>query len=128
MRMLGELEAQVMRRIWDRDGPVTVRNITDDLRRDRPIAYTTVMTVMDNLRKKGWLRRTDHGRAYRYESTVTGDEYSAGVMRQGLAASSDPAAALMRFVGELSAEEASALEEVYRRLAGGNDASPGDAR
>ena len=49
MRMLGELEARVMRRIWDRDGPVTVRDITDDLRRDRPIAYTTVMTVMDNL-------------------------------------------------------------------------------
>ena len=93
MRMLGELEARVMRRIWDRDGPVTVRDITDDLRRDRPIAYTTVMTVMDNLRKKGWLRRTDQGRAYRYEPTVTGDEYSAGVMRQGLAASTDPAAA-----------------------------------
>ena len=128
MRMLGELEAQVMRRIWDRDGPVTVRDITDDLRRDRPIAYTTVMTVMDNLRKKGWLRRTDHGRAYRYEPIVSGDEYSADVMRQGLAASSDPAAALMRFVGELSAEEASALEEAYRRLAGGIGASPGDAR
>ena len=128
MRMLGELEARVMRRIWDRDGPVTVRDITDDLRRDRPIAYTTVMTVMDNLRKKGWLRRTDHGRAYRYEPIVSGDEYSADVMRQGLAASSDPAAALMRFVGELSAEEASALEEAYRRLAGGIGASPGDAR
>ena len=128
MRMLGELEARVMRRIWDRDGPVTVRDITDDLRRDRPIAYTTVMTVMDNLRKKGWLRRTDRGRAYRYEPIVSGDEYSADVMRQGLAASSDPAAALMRFVGELSAEEASALEEAYRRLAGGSGASPGDAR
>ena len=128
MRMLGELEARVMRRIWDRDGPVTVRDITDDLRRDRPIAYTTVMTVIDNLRKKGWLRRTDHGRAYRYEPIVSGDEYSADVMRQGLAASSDPAAALMRFVGELSAEEASALEEAYRRLAGGISASPGDAR
>ena len=126
--MLGELEARVMRRIWDRGGPVTVRDITDDLRRDRPIAYTTVMTVMDNLRKKGWLRRTDHGRAYRYEPIVSGDEYSADVMRQGLAASSDPAAALMRFVGELSAEEASALEEAYRRLAGGISASPGDAR
>jgi len=128
MRMLGELEARVMRRIWDRDGLVTVRDITDDLRRDRPIAYTTVMTVMDNLRKKGWLRRTDQGRAYRYEPTVTGDEYSAGVMRQGLAASSDPAAALMRFVGELSADEASALEEAYRRLAAGDGANPGDAR
>src|SRR5262249_60113881 len=97
-------------------------------RRDGPIAYRGVMRVMDTPRKRGGLRRPDHGRAYRYEPIVSGDEYSAGVMRQGLAASSDPAAALMRFVGELSAEEASALEEAYRRLAGGNGASPGDAR
>jgi len=54
---LGDLEAQVMRRIWARGEPATVRDIVGDLRRERPIAYTTVMTVMDNLRKKGWLRR-----------------------------------------------------------------------
>ena len=46
------------------------------------------------------------------------EEYGAGVMRQALAASSDPAAALMHFIGELSAEEAGALEEAYRRLTG----------
>jgi len=73
---------------------------------------------MDNLRKKGWLRRHQDGRAYRYESAVSGEEYSAGVMRQALAASSDRAGTLMHLIGELSAEEASALAEAYRRLAG----------
>lgn len=118
MRALGELEAQVMRKIWARPGPVTVRDIVGDLERERPIAYTTVMTVMDNLRKKGWLRRQQDGRAYRYEPTVSGEEYSAGVMRQALAASSDRAGTLMHFIGELSADEATALAEAYRRLTG----------
>lgn len=118
MPALGDLEAQVMRRIWARGRSATVRDIVGDLQRERPIAYTTVMTVMDNLRKKGWLRRRADGRAYRYEPLVTGEEYGADMMRQALAASSDRAAVLMRFVGELSAEEAGALEEAYRRLTG----------
>jgi predicted transcriptional regulator len=115
---LGDLEAQVMSRIWARGRPATVRDIVGDLQRERPIAYTTVMTVMDNLRKKGWLRRRADGRAYRYEPLVTGEEYGADMMRQALAASSDRAAVLMRFIGKLSAEEAGALEEAYRRLSG----------
>jgi predicted transcriptional regulator len=118
MRKLGELEAQVMSKVWARPSPVTVRDIVDDLQQDRRVAYTTVMTVMDNLRKKGWLRRHQDGRAYHYEPTVSGEEYSAGVMRQALAASSDRAGTLMHFIGDLSAEEAGALAEAYRRLAG----------
>jgi predicted transcriptional regulator len=115
---LGDLEARVMRAIWARGQPVTVRDIVGDLLRERPIAYTTVMTVMGNLRTKGWLRRHAAGRAYRYESLVSGEEYSAGLMRQALAASTDRPAALMHFIGELSAEEAAALEVAYRRLTG----------
>ena len=118
MPALGDLEAQVMRRIWVRGKPVTVRDIVGDLRRERPIAYTTVMTVMDNLRKKGWLRREPDGRAYRYEPLISGEEYSAGLMRQALEASADRPAVLMHFIGELSADEADALEEAYRRLTG----------
>ena len=118
MPALGDLEAEVMRRIWARGGAVTVRDILGDLERERPIAYTTVMTVMDNLRRKGWLSRRPDGRAYRYQPLVSGEEYSAGLMRQALAASSDRPAVLMHFIGELSAEEADALEEAYRRLAG----------
>ena len=115
---LGDLEARVMRRIWARREPVTVRDVLGDLQRERPIAYTTVMTVMDNLRKKGWLRRQAEGRAYRYAPLVSAEEYSTGLMRQALAASSDRPAVLMHFIEELSADEADALEEAYRRLAG----------
>jgi predicted transcriptional regulator len=115
---LGDLEARVMRRIWVRREPVTVRDVLGDLQQERPIAYTTVMTVMDNLRKKGWLRRQAEGRAYRYAPLVSAEEYSAALMRQALAASSDRPAVLMRFIGELSADEAAAVEEAYRRLAG----------
>ena len=99
MPALGDLEAQVMRRIWARQEPVTVRDVLGDLQRERPIAYTTVMTVMDNLRKKGWLRRAAEGRAYRYAPLVSAEEYSAGAMREALAASSDRPAVLMHFIG-----------------------------
>jgi len=115
---LGDLEAQVMRLIWVRGKPATVRDIVGDLRRERPIAYTTVMTVMDNLRKKGWLRREPDGRAYRYEPLISGAEYSASLMRQALEASNDRPAVLMHFIGELSTEEADALHEAYQRLTG----------
>src|SRR5262245_1229630 len=111
MPALGDLEVQVMRRIWARHGPVTVRDVLGDLQADRDIAYTTVMTVMGNLEKKGWLRREAEGRAYRYEPLVSSDDYSAGLMRQALDASTDRSAALMHFIEELSADEASALEE-----------------
>lgn len=118
MRALGNLEARVMRAIWAHHYPVTVRDIIGDLQGDRPTAYTTVMTVMDNLRKKGWLTRQPDGRAYRYQPLVTAEEYSATMMRQALSASSDRAAALMHFIGNLSADEAEALTEAYQRLTG----------
>lgn len=116
MPALGDLEVQVMRRVWARREPVTVRDVLGDLQLERPIAYTTVMTVMGNLEKKGWLRRHAEGRAYRYEPLVSAEEYSTELMRQALAASTDRPAVLMHFIEELSAEEATALEEAYRRL------------
>src|SRR5215472_2089590 len=117
MPALGDLETQVMRRIWARRGPVTVRDVLGDLQRDRNIAYTTVMTVMGNLEKKGWLRRHAEGRAYRYEPLVSAEEYGAALMRQALEASSDRPAVLMHFLGELSPQEAAEVEAAYRRLA-----------
>jgi predicted transcriptional regulator len=128
MPALGDLEVQVMRRIWARREPVTVRDVLGDLQADRPVAYTTVMTVMGNLQRKGWLRRHADGRAYRYEPLVSAEEYSAGLLRQALAASGDRPAVLMCFIEDLSAEEAAALQEAYRRLGGqrGPAAGAGD--
>jgi predicted transcriptional regulator len=67
VRQFGELEAVIMDRLWQSGRPVLVREVLDDLRKDRPLAYTTVMTVMENLHRKGWLRRHRDGRAWRYE-------------------------------------------------------------
>src|SRR5260370_42552048 len=67
MRRFGELEAVIMDRLWEQGRPMLVREMVQDLRGDRPLAYTTVMTVMENLHRKGWLRRGRGGRAGRYE-------------------------------------------------------------
>ena len=117
-RALGELETEVMRRLWRRASPTTVRELVDDLRRDREIAYTTVMTVLDNLHKKGWLRRELDGRAYRYEPLSSGDEYSAELMRGALDTSPDRVAAFAHFLGRLTPEEVSELEDAYQQQTG----------
>ena len=53
---LGPLESEVMKIIWSRD-KVGVREITEVIRRKKPIAYTTIMTIMDTLFKKEFLTR-----------------------------------------------------------------------
>src|SRR5260370_41693760 len=63
MRRFGELEAVIMDRLWEQGRPMLVREMVEDLRGDRPLAYTTVMTVMENLHRKGWLRRGRGGPA-----------------------------------------------------------------
>jgi predicted transcriptional regulator len=117
-RILGELETEVMRRLWRRATSTTVRELLDELQEDREIAYTTVMTVLDNLHKKGWLRRELDGRAYRYEPISSGDEYSAELMRDALDTSPDHVAAFAHFLGQLAPEEVKALEDAYRLQTG----------
>jgi predicted transcriptional regulator len=106
---LGELEAAIMDRLWVRGTPATAREVLVDLQPDRALAYNTVLTVMDNLFKKGWLRREKHGRAHRYEPTASRGEYGARLMRDALDEAGDPDEALVRFVGRMSAGEAAAL-------------------
>jgi predicted transcriptional regulator len=103
-----------MTRVWEWNRPVTVREVLEDLRRDRTIAYTTVMTVMDNLHQKGWLRREAEGRAYRYEAVSTRAAYSAALMNEAWSASDNPAAALVAFFGMMSPEQREALRDAMR--------------
>jgi predicted transcriptional regulator len=123
-RVLGELETEIMRRLWRRASPTSVRELVGELQQDREIAYTTVMTVFDNLNKKGWLRRELDGRAYRYTPASSGDEYSAELMRGALDTSPDHVAAFAHFLKRLTPEEVGELEDAYRletgrRLPGG---------
>jgi predicted transcriptional regulator len=82
VRSFGELESVIMQLVWDHGAPVTVRELFDQLRQERAIAYTTVMSTMDNLHRKGWLDRAKDGKAYRYTATASRDEYSARLMRE----------------------------------------------
>jgi predicted transcriptional regulator len=118
MRGFGDLETVIMQRVWDHDGPVTVRELLDELVRERSIAYTTVMTTMDNLHRKGWLARVKEGKAYRYTATASREEYSARLMREALDGGGDPEVVLSHFVAEMGGEESEMLRAVVRQLSG----------
>lgn len=113
-RQLGDLEDAVMSRVWEWNRPVTVREVLEDLERERSIAYTTVMTVLDNLHQKGWVRREVEGRAYRYRAVSTRASYSAALMNEAWATSDNPAAALVAFFGMMSPEQRDALRDALR--------------
>ena len=111
MRQFGELEAVIMDRLWQWGRPALVREMVDNLRNDRPIAYTTVMTVMENLYRKGWLRRHRDGRAWRYEPTGSRSGYTAALMSDALATSTDRRTALAHFVLQMSPHDADLLRQ-----------------
>ncbi len=111
MRQLGQLEAVIMERLWSYGRPVPVREVLEDLQRDRNIAYTTVMTVMDNLHRKGLLTREMAGRAYRYQPTQTREQHNAAVMGEVLAGSSNRAATLLHFLEQMPPDEVARLRE-----------------
>ncbi|MFE9850815.1 BlaI/MecI/CopY family transcriptional regulator [Streptomyces sp. NPDC005576] len=108
-----------MTRVWQWNRPVTVREVLEDLQRERSIAYTTVMTVMDNLHQKGWVRREVDGRAYRYTAVSTRAAYSAALMNEAWSRSDNPAAALVAFFGMMSAEQREALKDAVRIISPG---------
>lgn len=111
---MGDLESAIMDRLWSYHRPAFVRDVLEDLRRDREIAYTTVMTVMDKLYKKGLLRRHPQGKAYIYEPFLSKEAYTAQVMRETLARSDNQAATLVHFLERLNAKESEALDAALR--------------
>ena len=122
MRRFGELEAVIMDRLWDRGHPALVREIVEDLREDRALAYTTVMTVMDNLHGKGWLRRERDGRAWRYEPTGSRSGYTAALMNDALATTADHRTALAHFALQMSPHDAALLREALGQAPGESEA------
>ncbi|QRX90291.1 BlaI/MecI/CopY family transcriptional regulator [Streptomyces noursei] len=113
-RPLGELEGAAMTRIWEWNRPATVREVLEDLQKERPIAYTTVMTVLDNLRQKGSVHREVEGRAYRYKAVSTRAAYAAALMNEAWSTSDNPAVALVAFFGMMSPEQRQALRDAIR--------------
>ncbi|GAA3609405.1 BlaI/MecI/CopY family transcriptional regulator [Microlunatus ginsengisoli] len=114
---LGELERSVMDQLWRTDGAQSVREVHAAIGRDRDLAYTTVMTVLDRLAKKGLAVRERDGRAYRYAAAQSREALVAEVMHTALADDrAERTAALVAFVGRVSREDAAAMRAALARL------------
>lgn len=116
---LGELERAVMDHLWDAATPQTVRQVHEALATRRELAYTTVMTVLQRLARKGLVIQIRADRAHQYTPSHGRDELVAGLMVDALdqaADSGDRRAALMHFVGRVGADEADALRRALADL------------
>jgi predicted transcriptional regulator len=78
---LAPLELDCMNTLWPM-GEGTVREIRDRLAERRPRAYTTIMTIMDRLARKGVVERIKVGRAYRYRPNLTAEAARAQALHQ----------------------------------------------
>ncbi|MGW5051369.1 BlaI/MecI/CopY family transcriptional regulator [Actinokineospora sp. NPDC004072] len=118
MQGLGELEAAVMDVLWGATGTRTVREVLVALNSTRNLAYTTVMTVLDNLHRKGWVIREMDQRAYRYAPATSREEAAARALRSLLEASGDPQSVLMHFVKSASQRESEMLRKALDQAPG----------
>jgi len=116
-QVLGDLESDIMELLW-KESPASVRDIHENLARERSIAYTTVMTVMGRLAEKGLLRREQHGRAYLYVPTQNREQFCSEaistVMQGLLGGFGEPV--LSHFVDTVNSEDAAKLDELLRLI------------
>lgn len=116
MREFGDLEAAIMDVMWSATGDgLRVREVLDELNKSRDLAYTTVQTVMDILRRKGWLAREKDGRAYVYWSTHSRTDYTASLLGQVLDTSQDKTSVLMRLFDRMDPDEVKELRTALAR-------------
>ena len=133
---LGTLERRVIEIVWERD-EVTVRDVHAQL--EGHVAYTTVMTTLDRLFKKGLLDRTKRSRAFAYSARASREELDAAVANDvvsGLLANdwSAPLPFLSNLVEEVGKRDRALLDELERLVkvkrreldrAGGKREDPG---
>ncbi len=133
---LGDLERAVMDHLWAVGGDaeraghdldsvgettspgVTVREVHEVIGAQRDLAYTTLMTVLDRLAKKGLVARVRDGRAWRYTAAASRDRLTADALRTTLAplAASERRSALMHFLDDSSPGELDDLRLALRDL------------
>ncbi len=115
-KLLGRLELEIMECMWQAE-EAAVQQVATIINRRRPIAYTTVMTVMGHLVDKGLLARAMEGKRYRYRVAQSRDEFLHETSRTRIRTLLDDFGdlALAQFLGEIDNIDAGRLEE-FRRL------------
>ena len=80
--ILTEQELEIMKVVWQRDQPATVRDVYEALLEHRKIAYTTVMTMMKILETKAYLLKTQDDKAHLYSPTKPKQQVIQGMVRE----------------------------------------------
>jgi predicted transcriptional regulator len=119
LRQLGPLEQRMLNGLWAKRS-ATVRELIDYCCQE--LAYTTVMTTLDRLFKKGLLTRSEEGRAFRYAPRFSREELNREAAGQALLqlldaspASSLPLSYLVEILGERDAQLLDDLRELVER-------------
>jgi len=114
-------ELEILKVLWERDGPATVRDVLDVVNRqgEAPRAYTSVMSLMNVMAEKGLLRRTPKGRAFAYEPTSPRDQTQRSLLSETLErAYSGSASLLVAHLLEQSSPTADELDQIRSLLDG----------
>jgi predicted transcriptional regulator len=110
---LGPLELKVLEVLWERDRAATVRSVQPSFPR---LAYTTLMTTLDRLYRKGVLRRFRLGRAFGYEPRCSRDELfgqmMSGTVAELLATGGDSTVLLSTLVEAVGHADTELLDEL----------------
>ena len=80
---LGELEQQIMEIIW-REKELSIRSVLQILNTQKPVAYTTVATIMQRLVDKKFLVRREKGKSFVYASRYSKELFSRKIVQSFL--------------------------------------------
>lgn len=114
MATLGELERRVLEVLWDADSPQPATAVVAALP-DRDPAVTTILTVLERLRRKGLVVRNRSGRAHLYSAASRREDLVAEAMVEALGTTEEKGAALARFVDTADPDDISLLRKALRR-------------
>lgn len=118
-QVLGDLEADIMEFLWSEvQEPVPARIVAERVGKERGNAYITVVTVLNNLCRKGLLRREKRGRAFYYEPQISREQFVRRVSREVLSGvvRLGPELAISSFVDVLAEVGPEEVEHLRRRL------------
>jgi predicted transcriptional regulator len=124
-KILGDLETDIMEIVWAK-GEITVREVYDQLKQRRELAYTTVMTVMSRLAEKGLLKKIKEGAAFVYRAASSREEFTQftvkKIINELLADFAAPA--ISQFVESLGKEKPEKMEELAKLIEAKRKQSP----
>lgn len=117
-KFLGDLEARIMRAVWDLKTPSTARAVHERVAKEHDVAVLTIITVLNKLVVKGLLSRAKHDDVYHYSSSLTENEFRAFATQRVVTSilSIGPQAVAASLVDALARHDPDQLTELGRLI------------